>query len=430
MRSKLHLGMRRQFRATKVFMSVLLSCLVLGVAGCIDAPTGSRAEPQIVDPAPLRRVSISFDTVLSDEAVTDFLEDHDLSAVALYMYAAGLYGTDYIGVEESRPAALVRNARVHASEDANNALLSTGKRLATLLNVAPAGTFSDERGLVLGAEQHRELAETARAGEPLIWGVEIWAPAERVVAAVSDPRVKRHSDILQIGEQRAAQRLEPPQHFGDQATRAAETWPAAAVRARARVLAEQGSISALPPPQAVAAPPEGSYFPNSGYIWFNGDKYFDSRFRWDNPAFSPTNVRGIGIEIDLAISTTGGTAFVVPNLAPVYAPCTTWTDLPARYDDCGTAGIRDDPGWQTYSFGSYNARAIQKGKQYFGSWTFRGPHLQKTWTIKARGQETYNKACTWRWEGNSPWCMYVYNGRSRDLVTGSITKSKESIFFW
>lgn len=399
----------------------IAGCGLLLAASACDSAISEPDQTTMTQGAPVS-ASLSFGHLASDDEVVEFLDRHNVSVAAIYMYSAGLHGTDYLAAGQNAAAA-VAQARAHAEEDARSGMYAALSELATLAQQEQRESSPEQQRLVATFAMQRELERRSRSNAPLIWGVEVQGSERDVTAARADGLVKE-SEVSIPSDQFRVRRVMPPAEFAEDQELPQPS--ATEIRARVGALAESATSSQISGISAAAAPANGSYYPNSGKIIYTGAKYFAAQFRWDKPSFS--NVRGVGVEIDLQISIERGWPFV---FNPGSAPCTTWTDLPRPYDDCPTAGVDDDPGWVTYSLGSYDARAIQPGKTYLGSWTFRGSQMGAYWAMRVRGQEVYNKLCpSFTGRGYSPWCMFVYNGRSRDLTAGVITLNRRWTYSW
>ena len=101
--------------------------------------------------------------------------------------------------------------------------------------------------------------------------------------------------------------------------------------------------------------------------------------------------------------------------------CTSWSNLPEHYNDCPTAGFKPDAGIVELSFGSFKAKNIEAGYDYWGSWTFNN--------MKGSGSST--KVGLYGQEGvlafdpfesplclgdKSIWCVFPLEGHEGSLV--------------
>jgi len=107
---------------------------------------------------------------------------------------------------------------------------------------------------------------------------------------------------------------------------------------------------------------EGTYYPDTGSLYYTGDTStldiasFD--MVWSNPIYDDPDFDGDDIyEHDFNVFTEG-----------VYEACASWSDLPHSYDDCPTAGLDEDYGI-AFAFGSFDASAVKAGSTYFGEIT-------------------------------------------------------------
>ncbi len=73
-----------------------------------------------------------------------------------------------------------------------------------------------------------------------------------------------------------------------------------------------------------------AYFPDNGALWYNGGVFADSYFSRTSPG--PWAPGDPGYEHDFKIR------------SRYMRACTSWTSLPAGYDDCPTAGWSETTG--------------------------------------------------------------------------------------
>ena len=108
---------------------------------------------------------------------------------------------------------------------------------------------------------------------------------------------------------------------------------------------------------------EATRWPNEGNLVYDGQYFVVSAFKWTTKP-GPWTVEHVGYEHDLVIFDKN---FFIGNL---FINCTTFSNLPADYDDCNTAGTLDGDDRRIFSFGSYRADRIIKNVEYFGTWDF------------------------------------------------------------
>lgn len=123
------------------------------------------------------------------------------------------------------------------------------------------------------------------------------------------------------------------------------------------------------------------YYPSSGSLYYNGYAFADSGLYWRDsgpwtldcgwPSYECATY-----EHDLVIE------------QGFFGSCTTWTNLPAGYDDCPTAGVDEpNPSIVTLSFGSFRAPDIEEGTYYYGSWNLGDEGPQMSTSVSLAGQE-------------------------------------------
>ena len=145
-------------------------------------------------------------------------------------------------------------------------------------------------------------------------------------------------------------------------------------------------LGTVPLSLAWSAPASATFYPNHGDFYHNGYSYMNSHMLWRE--YGPFLNSDPGYEHDL-------------NIYPTfYSSCTSWTNLPDRYDDCSTAGVLDGT-YHAFSFGSYDAKKIRTYRWYLGTWSFSGGSGASSTPIKLFGQETAHLICPF----DLPWCM-------------------------
>lgn len=139
--------------------------------------------------------------------------------------------------------------------------------------------------------------------------------------------------------------------------------------------------------------------PDRGALYYNGRYYLGSFFAWTKePTWENASP---GYEHDLHI----------PDENFFSGSCTSYTTLPAGYDDCPTAGIFDRHG-PVYSFGSFDAKSIERNQWYYGAWRFTTHGNAWYSSVKLQGQESENKCLGLR----TIWCMFATD--TDDLLIG------------
>lgn len=107
--------------------------------------------------------------------------------------------------------------------------------------------------------------------------------------------------------------------------------------------------------------PPARFYPDRGDLWYNGGAYFDSYLMWRRKGgFRGWTGYAPGYEHDLNVDKGFG------------ANCSTWTNLPYRYNDCPTSGwFEPNKARRAHAFGTYSVREARDMTYYFGSWTLR-----------------------------------------------------------
>lgn len=128
--------------------------------------------------------------------------------------------------------------------------------------------------------------------------------------------------------------------------------------------------------------------PATGDLYYNGAYYLDSYYGWFSPGPFPGS--NPGYEHDLKLQDT----YFVGN-------CSAFSNMPDWYDDCGTAGVSDPPGFKIYGAGSYDANAIPANTSFFTTWSFDPVILFTPGTIELWAQPVEHAFCPF----DFPWCM-------------------------
>jgi hypothetical protein len=128
-------------------------------------------------------------------------------------------------------------------------------------------------------------------------------------------------------------------------------------------------------------------------LYYDGNAYADSDFKWH--ALGDWKTRDRGLELDLQMP------------KRFYESCTSWTNMPNGYSDCSTAGVSDPSTTVNMGVGSYTAELVRVGTTYRAQWDMSGGWANDTGTaVKLGWQEVYRYFCP---EYNV-WCMNGYTG--------------------
>jgi hypothetical protein len=120
----------------------------------------------------------------------------------------------------------------------------------------------------------------------------------------------------------------------------------------------------------VAAPAHAAWGPGDGDLWFDGYYFADSYMRW-------LNLNGVyndgwfpdpdpNFEMDIVMNQWFNKS------------CTSWTDLPAGYDDCPTAGVSEPSTAWSFGIGTYHLKRVIVNGWYYASWRFRNTRSVNT----------------------------------------------------
>lgn len=148
------------------------------------------------------------------------------------------------------------------------------------------------------------------------------------------------------------------------------------------------------------------YQPHEGRIWYNGAETVEVVMLWHvNPSASLIG-REKFMEFDIQVPQ----GFI--------NSCTTWTDLPRPYDDCGTGGTFEYSDLDSYGFGTYNPAWITVNTWYTTRYTLNRTTKETTGSdVKFGAQET--EMAPWcGYADASPWCLQarqssrVHTGRT------------------
>ncbi len=163
--------------------------------------------------------------------------------------------------------------------------------------------------------------------------------------------------------------------------------------------------------------PPARFYPDRGDLWYNGGAYFDSYLMWRRKGgFRGWTGYAPGYEHDLNVDKGFG------------ANCSTWTNLPYRYNDCPTAGwLEPNSARRAHAFGTYSMREVRDMTYYFGSWTLRNSvsNYNRTY-LSLTGQEVQKYFCA----ANSPWCMNGVQSTFPPLVRRDVRRGSSFLLMW
>lgn len=152
-----------------------------------------------------------------------------------------------------------------------------------------------------------------------------------------------------------------------------------------------------------------TYYPNTGWLYYDGQYFAESVMTWWSPG--PWSTSQPGYEHDLKTNDT------------YFASCTSYSGLPNGYDDCPTAGTGDPAGKRIFSFGAFDADRIEANVSYWGYWQFSGGGASSS-PYNLYGQEVKHQFCFW----DGIWCM---NGvQTRELRSGTLTRGQAFTHYW
>jgi len=199
------LRIRGQGRHAAIGGAVALLVATMGMTAVLANPNGV---PQH-QPDTQKTASFGFATFLSDSEVRDLLTTYKLEGHAVFTWSSGLTGVHRVyGVEVAALAltgGIAQDARAASESFFASALAGNERRLKTFLETHSAeGPGTDAkleiqlRSLLnIRYRLERALAHV-RAGEPLIYGVEVAGSPESIDAARRDQRVD-HARVPEHG---------------------------------------------------------------------------------------------------------------------------------------------------------------------------------------------------------------------------------------
>jgi hypothetical protein len=165
---------------------------------------------------------------------------------------------------------------------------------------------------------------------------------------------------------------------------------------------------------AALAHPQQMYQPHEGRIWYDGHSTVEVAMTWHvNPAASL-----IGRDRFMEFDTQVPKGFITS--------CTTWTDLPRPYDDCGTGGTFEyNDEVDSYGFGTYNPGWIQTNFFYTARYTLSRTDQTTTGADVRFGAQETEMAPWCGYADASPWCLQarqssrVHTGRAWNQYNSS-----------
>lgn len=326
-------------------LAVVVASALLVLSAC-DVPTEELRRTSAADAA---TATLSFGMPVDDSTVSAFLVRHRLRPVALLLHADGFSGTHGVLPGEDAAAA-VASARDAARELSHTGLQATlarvdeTARVEGFLEVAPGGVLEP------ALQRHQRALSSIVAGAPLVWGVVASGESQDLRRAEQDPIITRSASAQRINGRLVLASLPSPadpEEFG----------------------APRGQVSASPAvapdllSQLMANQPQ-RWYPDEGRLYYNGKYSLSSSFVFNKPGGWVSDDRVF--EQDFAFD---------PGYFEKYGDrgfitCTTWTDLPRRYDDCFTLGVDEGELWAA-GFGTVRTDLITPGKLYTATWTFR-----------------------------------------------------------
>ncbi len=147
-------------------------------------------------------------------------------------------------------------------------------------------------------------------------------------------------------------------------------------------------------------------WPHEGRLWYGGTNAAEVIMLWHKAPGAAFTGPDKYLEMDVQIP------------AGYVKSCTTWTDLPAPYDDCGTGGVLD-PVYQSYGYGSYSTNLIAANRWYTARYSItRGTSASTPNVVKFGWQETKK----------APWCSYLFS--EPWCLTGHVGGRVHTGTFW
>jgi len=172
------------------------------------------------------------------------------------------------------------------------------------------------------------------------------------------------------------------------------------------------ALAVLSLSSATAAHTDVKPYAHVGDLFHNGTTYADSIF-WNHTSYGGYRSSSPGYELSFSVSRN------------IYDACTSWSNLPAFYDDCPTAGTAEPEGVAyTFGVGSYNAKLMtSSGTTYEARFNLTGGTVPSA-AVNVGWQEVSHQLCWW----DSPWCMAGVWGGSFKETTWNY--GQESYISW
>lgn len=154
-------------------------------------------------------------------------------------------------------------------------------------------------------------------------------------------------------------------------------------------------------------------WPHEGRLWHGGGSHVEVIMLWHRiPGGFVSEDKFLEMDIQAP--------------AGFVSSCTTLTNLPRPYDDCGTGAVLDG-GYEAFGFGTYAPTQIYSNSWYTTNYSMQfGTNLQSSNTINFGFQETTRG---WWCDGLStdPWCLNGVEGgrvhRGTFWQVGNVSKS-------
>jgi len=162
------------------------------------------------------RVHIGFGAAISDEEVVRSVEQHPVAPAAVFMWASGLTGThrayEPMGVRD-----LVKAARASTIQSFEKGLKRTAARAQAFLDGHTAGEIAADESLQTQARSLLNLKSqlegalaVARAGHPLVFGLEVTGDPASLARLVEEPLVRDVESAETVAEETRARRSVKP----------------------------------------------------------------------------------------------------------------------------------------------------------------------------------------------------------------------------
>lgn len=184
------------------------------------------------------------------------------------------------------------------------------------------------------------------------------------------------------------------------------------------LLLAAAAVAASLPPQSALAHSEQMYQPHEGRIWYGGGSSAEVIMLWHLNPYRSLIGPDKFMEFDVQVPKGFITA------------CTTWTDLPRPYDDCGTAGTLEyNDEVDSYGFGTYNPAGILANTWYTTRYTLTRTAQESTGADVRFGAQETEMAPWCGYADTSPWCLQARQS-SRVHTGRQWYKYNEAISSW